>query len=240
MPRLLQLLFALLPLLVYGQVDYNFKFPDYIELDPTDYRLRVLKVIKVEQCSMFKLKSDSIFENSNLDYVLEYDSIHRLKSWKYDFANEIYPIYTEQGFGDQKVEYRNHGNTKLVTFFNGTESVHYNYNECKFEWEGAKIKSVSYEYAQLNSPYGYISGLNYTHLNKFHKTVKTIFEGDRIQEKIILLVGGGKVTYKYRYKSFKVENSDTLYLLLDTITVTSFDNKETIISEEIKQITYYY
>lgn len=70
-----------------------FEWPEDMQVDPTDYNLKELKVRKITQykkCGASCKSADSTKQNESfIDYIVEYDSLQRLNSFKYKFLNHV-------------------------------------------------------------------------------------------------------------------------------------------------------
>ncbi|RYM33411.1 hypothetical protein ERX46_10750 [Brumimicrobium glaciale] len=238
MKHVLLTLLLITSLFSYGQ--FQFVFPDNIEFEPNNSNLNILGVKKVEQYSISKSSSDSIFGDKTLDYIFEYDSLSRLKSWKYDFKNESFEVHKQEGFSEAKVYHYTHGNANIIKFFNGSTKVNYNYSECKFTWENHRLKTVFYEHAkydQRNQGFNH-GAFTFIDLSRFHPTIEKVYEEERIIEKTTFYEKRLKTFSKYKYKAFTVPKSGEILLLLDAIVVKHFDEKGLEEYEVIKQINY--
>ena len=185
----------------------GFTFPETFVLDVYNYSLKQLRVKQVVQYS----KSSSAFfadtaRNNkihyNLQYVLDYDSLHRPKKFKYDFHinnGRILTSYLSQVSIIAQID-----SGHVFTFIINDSASTFNYFEYKFNYQLNNLISV-----EVFNPSSFRGAIDGVYLEKStNRNTKTINEidssGNLIQSKFYEedeLIQ--KQKYKYNYKRRK-------------------------------------
>ena len=215
----------------FGQFDFN--FPENVEIDPLNNDLKALDVKKIEQ-SYF---SDNDSTSEILEYVFEYDSLSNLRSFKLLFFEENFVIEPKQEIGgpilkNKTPEFGSHGNSK-VYYFN---KFPYAYAEYKVSWQSFYIKEIQYFRPNISSkaPLGHVLMLNnpfkMTNPDSIHST--KLYADNRMYRELIYV--NDKVVKLKEYTYIKITKDNKDYFLLSRITITE-GNKSII-----KRINYFF
>jgi len=107
-------------------------YPGDLQIDPNDYRIQNLQIRRIVQYETSEILADTsrTRKHFSISYVLDYDSLYRVSSFKYDFEkNERRDLV---GSNNQISIYTKIDSTRLFKFtYEGIEYT-YNYFENKF------------------------------------------------------------------------------------------------------------
>lgn len=204
----------------YGQFDFN--FPENVEIDPLNQDLKALGVKKIEQ-SYF---SDDDSTSEVLEYVLEYDSLSNLCSFKLSFFEENFVIEPKQEIGgpilkNKIPEIGSHGNSKVYNF----KKSSYAYAEYKFSWQSSYFKEIQYSHPTFSSkaPLGHSLMLNNSFKMTYPDSIRStkLYADNRVYKEIIYVNDKVVELKEYAYKKITKDNKD--YFLLSRITISEGD-----------------
>lgn len=208
--RILHILLIIVPYFAICQD--IFTFPDELWVAPYSYNLKQLNIKKVEQYHTWVWKAESTFEDLdssfNIDYIVEFDSLQRISSFKYDFKPEFHGPIMSGPEGSITV-YIHNDSSRLERTIYASDTVFYNYYENIFIYnELNQLESV-----KVVRPYrSIIDGVYLAAFPKTKEETDEFFEDGLLTLRKFYRDGELITTERFEYKSYQ-EGDLTVNLL---------------------------
>lgn len=209
MTKALCLLF-ILPTLAFCQD--TFTFPKELLVDPYSRDLKQLKIKQVEQYHSWVWKPGSSLEDLdssfNIDYIVTFDSLQRVSSFKYDFQQE-YGGSLMTGPNGPITIYAHNDSSRLKKLIYDSDTVFFNYYENVFSYNDfGEVEQI-----RVIRPFrSIIDGVFLAEFPKSKEHTDEFFEDGVLILRKFYRDGELIQTEKFEYKTFK-EGDHTIKLL---------------------------
>lgn len=209
-----------------------------LRVDIFDSKFNFLKIKEIEQSKKYtetyKLANgkDTINSYSTIQYVLRYDSLNRIQSVFYDFEKEF-------SYNDRLLDARNLGqkpvdiilsNSNLYPFYNGNDTIYYNYYEYTYIYNklNKQLESIKYSW-----PLRYIIDGVFLQESKYMDVCyKYTYDNNEITKREMYSEGKLTWTTEYFYNSIYSDGEEIK--LLSKIIEKSEGIKCTVIEYQLK------
>lgn len=123
-----------------------FSFPENLLADPYAYEIKQLKIKRIKQTHTSYWNTNNGFTKIDssfyFDYIVEYDSLGRITSYKYDFELEYGGSLISDPEGSITVYFHN-DSSRLERIIGSEDTIYYNYYENVFLYNGFnQIESI--------------------------------------------------------------------------------------------------
>lgn len=121
---------------VFGQI----YFPDDLLIDPQSYQLKDLKISKIEQYSISKIKDDTV-NNYFLDFVVKYDSLQVIT----EFLDDFLKLYNHEIFNknqELKLSLKKDSSQYYFHSNSGKDSAFYRFRLSNYHYKNGELEKI--------------------------------------------------------------------------------------------------
>lgn len=193
---------ALMMLPLFGCSQSSFSFPEGLKIDPHSFEMKMLNLERIEQfhSTYFYDNQDSSHVDSNhvFEYIVEYDTVGRILSFKYDFQKEYGRTIMSSPEGQVAIYGFNDTSSLEVLIRNG-DTTYYNYYENHFNYN----QFNELENIKITRPYrgGVIDGVFIREPEQDKIVVEKDYVDNELSHLTVFLNGVIQYAETYNYSS---------------------------------------